>query len=456
MSCNSKIQRNSTIKALMVTMLFVAGCTNANKQTSLSDIELLDLVQNQTLKYFTEFAHPVNGMAVERSDQGNYSNDIVTTGGTGFGIMAIIAGTERGFITREQAVEQLTKIVSFLDTCDRYHGAWSHWYYGSTGKTRPFSQKDNGGDIVETAFLLQGLLTAREYFVKDNDSETYLRRTITRLWHEVNWQWYTNNQDQLFWHWSPDYQWEMNHPVKGFDECLMAYVLAAASPTFPISPEVYFNGWVNSDNFLNGNEYYGVELPLGFPYGGPLFFSHYSFMGIDPRGLKDKYACYWTQNVNHTMINYRHTLVNPNGYEGYSDSVWGLTASDNHIGYSAHSPTNDLGVISPTAALSAFPYTPEKSMMALRYFYEVLGSELWGEYGFYDAFSIHHQWYADNYLAIDQGPIVVMIENFRSGLIWDLFMKNPEIHKGLRSLGFYYNHSDDNNQPSKRDNTNSK
>lgn len=421
-------------------ILLMVGCHSAGKENTLSDEALLDKVQQQTLLYFTDFAHPVCGLAVERSDERNYSNDVVTIGGTGFGIMAIIAGVEREFLKREAAVKQLTRIVNFLDTCDRYHGAWSHWYFGSTGKTRPFSQKDNGGDIVETAFLIQGLLAAREYFNESNHMESTLRETITKLWHEVDWNWYTNQQNQLFWHWSPDYGWEMNHPIRGYNECLIAYILAASSPTNAIAPEVYQQGWKGSNNYINGNTYYDITLPLGYPYGGPLFFSHYSFLGLDPRGLHDQHTSYWEQNQNHTLINHMYCVDNPNNYAGYSAYCWGLTASDNHQGYSAHSPTNDLGVIAPTAALSSFPYTPDLSMPALRFFYEELGEKLWGPYGFYDAFSIHHDWYADNYLAIDQGPIVVMIENYRSGLLWDLFMSNPEIHQGLRSLGFHYEH----------------
>jgi len=427
--------------ALLIVVIFSVGaCQYSSGEKSLSDEALLDLVQKQTLEYFTTFAHPVCGLAVERSDERNYSNDVVTTGGTGFGIMAIVAGVERGFVSRDAALEQLTRMVHFLDTCDRYHGVWSHWYYGSTGKTRPFSSRDNGGDVVETAFLVQGLLTARQYFSRNNKEETWLRETITRLWEEVNWQWYTNNQNQLFWHWSPDFEWAMNHPIRGWDECLIAYVLAASSPTYPISPEVYHLGWKSGNHYLNGNSYYGIELPLGFPYGGPLFFSHYSFLGLDPRGLHDDHTSYWEQNVNHTLINHQHCVVNPNNFEGYSERCWGLTASDNYRGYSAHSPTNDLGVITPTAALSAFPYTPDKSMDALRYFFEEMNEKLWGPYGFFDAFSIHHDWYADNYLAIDQGPIVVMIENYRTGLLWELFMKNTEMHHGLKNLGFFYRH----------------
>ncbi len=426
------------ILAFIFQAFYLVSCKNSSVNNQVTDDELLNLVQRQTLRYFTDFGHPVSGLAIERSDERHYSNDIVTTGGTGFGIMAMIAGVERGFITREAAIEQLTRIVNFLDTCERYHGAWSHWYYGSTGKTRPFSPRDNGGDIVETAFLVQGLLTARQYFNGLDQGEEYLRETITRLWEEVDWQWYTRGENQLYWHWSPDFEWAMNHPVRGYDECLIAYILAASSPTHPINEQVYHQGWKNSDHYINGNSYYGIELPLGFPYGGPLFFSHYSFLGLDPRGLRDEQTCYWTQNVNHTLINHAHCVQNPNQYKGYSENCWGLTASDNHKGYSAHSPTNDLGVITPTAALSAFPYTPKLSMKALRHFYYEMGDTLWGDYGFYDAFSVHHNWYADNYLAIDQGPIVVMIENYRSGLLWGVFMRNSEIHKGLIKLGFYY------------------
>lgn len=432
--------------AFVKTFLFIlmgwifVGCGAAGSKKDLSGDELLDKVQQQTLKYFTDFAHPVSKLAVERSDERNYSNEVVTTGGTGFGIMAIIAGVDRGFITREAAVGQLTTMVNFLDTCERYMGAWSHWYNGSTGETVPFSPKDDGGDIVETSFLMQGLLTARVFFDQNNPQERYLRETITRLWEEVNWNFYTNEKEQIFWHWSPQHQWEMNHPVRGFNECLITYVLAASSPTHPISKEVYHKGWTQSDHFINGNEYYNILLPLGYPYGGPLFFSHYSFLGLDPRGLYDDQTSYWTQNRNHTLINHRHCVENPNDYKGYSQECWGLTASDNHRGYSAHSPTNDLGVITPTAALSSMPYTPELSKAALKHFYYEHGEKLWGEYGFYDAFSIHHNWYADNYLAIDQGPIVVMIENYRTGLLWDLFMKNSEVHTGLKKLGFYYDH----------------
>ena len=405
-------------------------------QKNLTDEQLLDLVQQQTFRYFWDFGDPVSGLARERSNTVNYGNEVSTIGGTGFGVMTFIVAAERKWKTREEVAERLLKMVRFLEKADRFHGMFPHWVYGATGKVRPFSKNDNGADIVESAYLFQGLIAAREYFNKNNKQENEIRGTITKLWNEADWNWFTKGENILYWHWSPDKGWIMNHRITGFNECLITYVLAASSPTHSISPDAYHKGWTDSKEFINGKEYYGIKLPLGFEYGGPLFFSHYSFLGLDPHGLKDKYADYWEQNRNHTLINRQYCIDNPKKFKGYGENCWGLTASDNHRGYGAHSPTEDLGVISPTAALSAFPYTPEYSMKALRHFYEDLGDKIWTQYGFVDAFNETENWYADSHLAIDQGPIIVMIENYRSGLLWKLFMKNREIQNGLRKLGF--------------------
>ncbi len=408
------------------------------KEVALTDSVLLDIVQKQTLKYFWEFSHPVSGMARERSNIAyDYGNEVVTTGGTGFGVMAIIAGTERHWIRRDTAAKLLLKMLKFLSKADSYHGAFPHWLNGQTGKTIPFSRKDDGADLVETAYLFQGLLCARQYFDANNEAESELRNRIEWLWNDIEWDWFTRGgQEVLYWHWSPNNGWAMNFPVKGYNECLILYILAASAERYPVSAAVYHHGWVQSDFFKNGKKFYGYNLPLGFDYGGPLFFSQYSFLGLDPRGLEDNYANYWEQNQNHTLINHAYCLDNPNKFKGYGKDSWGLSASDTYDGYNAFSPTNDLGTISPTAALSAFPYTPAYSMQALRHFYLDLGNNIWGEYGFTDAFNLTKNWYANSYLAIDQGPIVVMIENYRSGLLWELFMNCPEIGKGLNKLGF--------------------
>ena len=412
------------------------GIDPADKFPRITDEELLTLVQRQTFRYFWNFAHPVSGMARERTSSGN----TVATGGTGFGVMTMIVAAERSFITREEALQQVQKIVTFLqEKATRYHGAFAHWIHGETGETIPFSTYDNGADLVETALLMQGLLTARQYFNRSTSAESSLRNAITRLWETVEWDWFQREGEEvLYWHWSPTYGWQMNMPIKGWNESLIVYLLAAASPTHPISKEVYDRGWARDGNMVNNATYYGYRLPLGPQLGGPLFFAHYSFLGIRPEGLQDSYADYQEQNRNHTLINYRHCVANPNGYYGYGEDCWGLTASDGNRGYSAHSPSNDRGVIAPTAALSSMPYTPEESMRALRFFYYKLGDRIWTEYGFADAFNLTERWFTNQHIAINQGAIILMIENHRSGLLWSLLMNDSEIKNGLTTLGFSF------------------
>ncbi len=409
---------------------------STNKFPLISDDELLTLVQKQTFKYFWEFGHPTSGMARERSTSG----DIVTTGGTGFGIMAMLVASERGFVTRQEAAARVQKIVTFLKSkCTNYHGAYAHWINGSTGATIPFGTQDNGADLVETSFLFQGLLTARQYFNEAGSDEQKLRSDIKQLWEALDWNWFQKEgENVLYWHWSPTYGWAMNMPIRGWSEGLMAYVLAASSPTHSITKAVYDQGWARNGNMKNGESYYGYILPLGEPYGGPMFFSHYSFLGLRPAGLSDAYANYWTQVTHHTLINNSYCIDNPKRYNGYSKDCWGLTASDGNGGYSAHSPTNDKGVIAPTAALASMPYTPTESMRALHFYYYKMGDLLWKEYGFVDALNPSAGWYDDQFLAIDQGPIIVMIENYRTGLLWNLFMSCPEVQMGLKKLGFSY------------------
>ncbi|WP_353481410.1 glucoamylase family protein [Haliscomenobacter sp.] len=404
----------------------------------MSDDQLLDMVQSYTFRYFWDFAHPSSGLIRER----NTSGDIVTIGGTGFGVMALLVGIKRGFITRDQGRERLLKMIVFLEKADRFKGVFPHWMNGVTGKTIPFSTRDDGGDLVETSFLFEGLLTAREYFSgRGTIEEKQLRDKITGLWEAIEWDWYRQYyQNFLFWHWSPNYQFAMNFPVRGWNEGMMVYLLGIASPTHGVPEGLYEKGWAGNSNYVNKNQYYSVLLPLGPVLGGPLFFAHYSFMGFDPRNIIDRYTNYFRQNRNHTLINRAYCIANPKGFKGYGENCWGLTASDDPIqGYLAHEPNSgpqDNGTIAPTAALGSFPYTPTESLAALKHFYRQYGAELWGPMGFYDAFNPQLNWYADSYLAIDQGPIINMIENQRSGLLWQHFMYNPEILTALSKMGF--------------------
>lgn len=410
-----------------------------------SDDAFLEYIQKTHFNYMWEGAEPNSGLARERIHvDGNYplnDQNIVTTGGSGFGITGLIVAMERGFISREEGTERLLRIVDFLEKADRFHGVWPHWLDGTTGKVKPFGTKDNGGDLVESAFLMQGLLCVRQYFLNGNDTEKEIATRIDVLWKEMDWTWYLNGKNVLYWHWSPEYNWEMNLPIRGYDECLITYILAASSPTHTIPAEVYHEGWARNGEIKSDAYAYGLPLILKHngaeAYGGPLFWSHYSYIGLNPKGLTDDYANYWELNRNQTLINHLYCVANPKKYRGYGENCWGLTASYSVNGYTAHKPmANDLGVITPTAALSSFPYTPEESMAALKHFYFDLGDQIWGEYGFYDAFSQQENWYPKRYLAIDQLTIAPMIENYRTGLIWDLFMSCPEVQEGLEKLNF--------------------
>lgn len=444
----------------VVCCLTLIGCNN-NKATTtpnenqsdneeevaeISEDSLLTLAQERTFQYFWDGAEPNSGLARERYHvDGNYPEDdkhIVTNGGSGFGFMAILVGMERNFISHQEGLDRLEKMISFLEEADRFHGVWPHWLNGETGAVKPFGTKDNGGDLVETAFMAQGLITVRQYLRQaGGEQEEALAKKIDTLWREIEWDWYTKGgENVLYWHWSPDYGWEMDFPLEGYNETLITYVMAAASPTHSIPAEAYHEGWARSGDITSSQSTYGHDLVLSHngaeEYGGPLFWAHYSYLGLDPRGLKDQYADYWKLNTNHTLINRQWAIENPEDYKGYGEDLWGLTASYSINGYAAHRPTEDKGVISPTAALSSFPYTPEHSMDVLKNLYYNYGDKLLGPYGFFDAFSVDAKWYPKKYLAIDQGPIVVMIENHRTGLLWDLFMSAPEVQEGLKKLDF--------------------
>jgi hypothetical protein len=417
-----------------------------SSKQKISDNDLLDIVEKQTFNYFWDGAEPNSGMAPERIHLDNiypdHDQNIIATGGSGFGCMAILAGINENYITRTQGFQRFEKIVSFLEKADRFHGAWPHWLNDATGKVKPFGRQDDGGDLVETCYLMQGLLCVRQYFKDGNKEEKNLAARIDSLWRNVDFDWYRNGKNVLFWHWSPDFAWIKNFPVHGYNECLILYVLGASSPTHAISADAYNQGWAQNGairkiSFYN-NDTLHLRMQGNPPHGGPLFWAHYSYLGLNPHGLKDIYADYWKENSTQATINYKWCVDNPKKFVGYGKNSWGLTASYSVDGYAAHAPDmeNDLGVISPTAAISSLPYTMPQSVAAIRHWYDDMYNKVFGKYGFYDAFSETANWFPQRYLAIDQGPEVVMIENYRSGLLWKLFMSCPEVKKGLLKLGF--------------------
>ncbi|MBV9268904.1 MAG: hypothetical protein JO061_22230 [Acidobacteriaceae bacterium] len=401
---------------------------------AMTDDELLTMVEEASFRYYWEGAHPVAGMTLE-----NIPGDdrIVALGASGFGIMALVVGVDRGFITRAQGVERMLKITAFLERADRYHGAWPHFLDGATGRRMPvFDMFDNGADLVETSFLMEGLLTARQYF-KDNQ-DLYTR--VTRLWETVEWDWFRRSADgpALFWHWSPEYTWYINHRLYGWNEVMITYLLAIASKTHGVAPGLYYTGWAGDPKeFINGHTHFGIKLDLGSGTGGPLFFTHYSYMGFDPHGIHDRFTNYFENNGNMARINGAYCAENPNHFKAYGRDLWGITAVDGPQGYVPYEPTPSMddGTIAPTGALSSFPYTPEASLRALKYFYRELGDRLWDVYGFRDAVNVQQNWFARINMGLNQAPITVMIENYRTGLVWKNFMANPEIGSMVERVG---------------------
>lgn len=419
----------------------------------MSDDELLDMVQEACLRLYWEAAHPNAGMALECVPGDEH---LVALGASGFGVLAILAGVERGFIERAAAAERLLQIIEFLRQADRFHGVWPHFLDGRTGRTIPlFGRYDNGGDLVETAFMAQGLLAARQYFDRDSPAEAKIRQGVTELWEGIEWDWYRRTPDGpvLYWHWSPDYGWHIDHPLIGWNETMIAYLLAIASPTHPVPASLYFSGWAGNnerareyrrswgktrdgEDYRNGRSYHGITLDVGVGSGGPLFFTHYSYLAIDPRQITDRYTNYFENNRALALINYCYCQANPGGYKGYGPGFWGLSACDDHSGYQAHDPTpkNDNGTIAPTAALASFPYTPAESMAALKHLYRELGAQVWGIYGFRDAYNPTVNFVSPIFMGLNQAPITVMIENWRSGLLWRLLSADPAIGAMLTRL----------------------
>lgn len=455
---------------IAISLLTFVGCSRsgsdwvypipptAEPPKTYTDTEITEMVQKDALKYFWDYANTSSKLARERYHTDNTAQDadVVTIGGSGFGLMTILVGIKNGYIPRAEAVTRINTALDFLGKADRFHGAWPHWLYGSSGKVKPFSGDDDGGDLVESSFLAQGLICVREYFKNGSADEKSLSKKADDLWKDIEYNWYTKGRDPnetpqnaLFWHWSPNVGWKINFKLEGYNETMITYILAAASPNY--SPanivQAYREGWSRSGRIRNFSSQYGIPVVVNHNGAegnvGPMFFSHYSFLGLNPNGLSDEFVNWGDVAINHSKIMYQYCVANPKKWNGYSSKNWGLTASYSRDpntggdGYSAHAPNNDLGIITPTAAISDLPFTPTESMNYLRFLYNENYSKYIGVAGPYDAYSVHYNWVTPRYLAIDQGTIAPMVENYKSKFLWDLFMNAPDIRQGLVKLGFH-------------------
>lgn len=411
-------------------------------------------VQEASFRYFYNWRHPVSGLAREKTPprqietinnltlrylrQVRDSKQLCTTGATGMGMFNLVVGVERGFITRGEGIAWALQMLQFLSSkAERFHGAFSHWLEGDTGRTLPFAgPEDNGADTVETAFLASGFIVLREYFTGDDAAEKEIRQLADGLWRDIEWDWFTRGEGQgapLYWHWSPNYGWDKEVPVRGFNEAAILYVLAVASPTHAIRPDSYRKAWQHT-GYGSTREAFGIPMTLGHKLGPPLFFTHYSYLGLDPRRISYRGETYYEHFRKFCQVQVKYAASKANVFKGYGP-LWGLTASSGPKGYGVYSPgEKDDGTIAPTAALSSMPYLPKEGYAFLENLYLKYARELWKDYGFTDAFNLTQQWVSPLLLGIDAGPIAPMIENARTALCWKIFMKAPEVQAGLKTI----------------------
>ena len=398
--------------------------------------QLLTEVQRASFDYFHLYAHPTSGLARASVLK---NPDVCAIGASGMGLFNLGVGIERGFITRHQGAEQTLKELRFLSgKAQRFHGAFPHFINGETGVVIPFAKYDDGADIVETAFLMEGVLFAREYYSGSDLEEVEIRALADQLWREVEWDWFVNRADPvpaLIWHWSPTYGWKKHLHILGFNECQIVYVLALASPTHPIDARSYWEGWESANYAMNRTEF-GIDLVLGGrrDVGPPLFVTQFSYLGLDPRQIFFDGRSYFDHFRDFCRVQIRYAASKSKVHKGYGP-LWGITASSGPDGYRPFAPgLLDTGTLAPTAALSSMPYVPDESIACLLEMYQKYGSTLWGPFGFYDSFNLSRDWVSKTYLCIDEGPIAPMIENYRSGLCWRIFMKSAEIQSVVKLL----------------------
>ena len=436
------------ILVALFTTLFTCSCvddestlpapstSNDNSYSPVTVKAMMDEQQKKIISLFYEGADPTTGMAYNNPKY----KETLTTGASGMGVMCIVAGVERGWIDRAAGAEHIAKMTRFLKKATRFEGAWSHWYY-TNGAPYPFGNQVAAGEIVETAFMMGGLLTACEYFTGNSDAEKEIRENTQYFWETINWKKFIKG-DKLYWIWHSDKVGQNNElelQMIGWNECLLIYILGMAAPDhLKIPQSIYSTSWKGWNFATPSRKTYGYLMPLGTEYGGSLFLSQYSFLGLDPRLMEDNDVYYWTQNVSHTMINRHYCIFEAPAEYNYSELNWGLTACGgcgSNSDYKGRRPfQDDDGVIAPTASISAYPFTPFYSTQVMFNMSKNFPN-LNGEYGFSISYSPSEKSVGTDYLAMEHAPMAIMIENYRTGLIWNLLMKNEYVQKGLQLAG---------------------
>lgn len=403
----------------------------------LSDDDFLELVSRTAFDFLWNEANPANGMVRDRSRE-NSAASVASIGMalTGYGVAA-----DRGWITRDQARERTRTTLNFLWNAPQstapdatgYKGHFYHFLNMQTGRRAGTNELST----IDTALLMAGVLYAAAYFDQDHPDEAFIRDTGKALYDRVDWAWASPRAPRISHGWNPESGF-IPYDYGGYSEAMILYLLALGSTTYPVERqawEYWMSGYRWQSDFLPGRPYVAFA---------PLFGHQYSHIWVDFRGrrdaaMRDRGIDYFENSRRATLAQVNYAAANPNRFAGYSANEWGITASDTPTGYRARGAPpayNDDGTLNPTAPGGSYPFTPEESLRALRTMYTTYGRRLWGIYGFRDAYNPTQNWFATDYIGIDQGPILLMIENYRSGSIWQRFMTRPEIQQGLTRAGF--------------------
>lgn len=397
------------------------------KSSEMTTDQFLDLVEYKAFLYFWNEANPQNGLVKDRAK--NFQQDLNKSGASvaavGFGLSAVCVAQKRGWITYKEARDRvLNTLLYFRDKIYNNHGFFYHFVDMNTGERAGINELSS----IDTTLFLAGALFAGEYFGGD------IKKIANEIYERVDWQWMMAGGSTLNMGWYPESGF-LDAWWNNYCEDLILYLLAIGSPTHPIPASIWDNVSRKAERYAG---YTSIEC-------GPLFTHQYSHVWVDFRGIHDAYADYFENSVYATLANRAYCVDEfSKKFRTYSENVWGLTAGDGPDGYKAYggSPRwfeKPDGTVLPTAPAGSIVFTPELSIAALKYMYDNYKDRIWGKYGFSDSFNLDRNWVASDALGIDEGPIVLMIENYRSGMVWKYFMRNKCIKDAMKAVGFIPN-----------------
>ncbi len=418
----------------LTALLLLPAARPAAAQTTAA---LVDTVQHTGVMYFWEQANPANGLVKDRSTAGSPAS----IAATGFGLSALCVGVDHGWLTREQVKGRVLTTLNTFWTGPQssaasgtigYKGLYYHFLDMNTA-TRTW---DSELSTIDTALLFAGILDTKMYFTGADSQEVLIRQLADSIYYRADWNFARNFNQGILQGWKPGTGFGGFGQWVGYNEAMILYILALGSPTHPV-PTTAWSKWTS--NYL-WQTLYGQS----FLICPPLFTHQYSHCWIDFSGMQDNYmraqsSNYAENSRRATLAQHSYCIANPGAWTGYSDSLWGLTASDDPFGYAAHGAPpsqSDNGTITPTAGLSSIVFTPELSVPLLHNLWDNWRATTWGPYGFKDAFNPYYGWVDTDYLGIDQGPIVLMMENYRNGSVWARTYQNLDLRTGLARAGF--------------------